>query len=279
MDTSSGGVAAMNVLLLSGTSEGPVLARMLLEHGFRVRATVTRAEACTNLFGPLLGQMEVEARGFTEAGLTDFLGRRSGEGPAGAGPTDDRQADLVLDATHPFAVRITRLAHAVCARLGVPFIRYERPDWQPPEGTLFAGSFAEAARCLPTLGRRAVLTIGAKQLKHFAHLHDQMEMFARVLPSPVSVAQAQAAGFDTERIFGQRPPFSREQNAALFRQCRADVLLTKASGVEGGVVEKVLAAHDLGLRVLIIRRPESAGITSVGSLEAAVAACLAAREG
>src|SRR5262249_18399530 len=153
--TSSGGASmTKRVLLLSGTSEGPPLARALVEAGFAVRATVTRAEACASLFGPPAGAVTVEARGFTEEGLSDFLVRGA--------------ADVVLDATHPFAVRITRTAHAVCRRLGVPFVRYERPDWEPPPGTRQVGSFAEAAALLPSLGARAMLTIGAKQLKHFA---------------------------------------------------------------------------------------------------------------
>src|ERR1700730_11401055 len=127
------------VLLLSGTSEGPFLAQALTEAFFQVRATVTRPEARENLFGKL-NNIQVEVRGFTEESLADFL--KAGH------------ADIVLDATHPFAVRITRIAYAVCARLGAPYIRYERPDWEPPEGTLFADSFAEAAGLLPELGGR-----------------------------------------------------------------------------------------------------------------------------
>ncbi len=33
-------------------------------------------------------------------------------------------------------------------------------------------------------------------------------------------------------------PFSAEFNAAFYRQCRADVVVTKASGAEGGYQEK-----------------------------------------
>jgi precorrin-6A/cobalt-precorrin-6A reductase len=248
------------VLLLSGTCEGPPLARALLEAGFEVRATVTRAEACDSLFGPLAGALTVEARGFTEEGLSDFLARG--------------EADVVLDATHPFAVRITRLAHAVCRRLGVPFVRYERPDWEPPPGTRSVGSFAEAAALLPSLGGRVLLTIGAKQLKHFAHLQSQLVLIARILPCVASLQQALAAGFTPDRLLCLRPPFSREFNRAVLREYRTEVLLTKASGREGGVVEKVLAARDLGLEVVVIRRPEQADIPCVGTLEDAVRACL-----
>jgi precorrin-6A/cobalt-precorrin-6A reductase len=253
------------ILLLSGTSEGPPLARALLAAGFCVRATVTRDEARQNLFGPLLRDVLVEARGFTEESLTGFLAQR--------------EADLVLDATHPFAVRITRLAHAVCSRLGVPYVRFERPDWEPPLGTRLVGSFAEAAELLPSLGVCALLTIGAKQLKHFAPLQGRLHLMARILPSVLSLQQALAAGFTPDRLLCLRPPFSREFNRAILQEYQIEVLVTKASGREGGVEEKVRAAGDLGLEVVMIRRPEQADPTAVRTLEAAVQACREKVEG
>lgn len=250
---------AKRILLLSGTAEGPPLARGLLAAGFVVRATVTREEARASLFGSLLHSVQVEARGFTEESLTAFL--LSGE------------SDLVLDATHPFAVRITQIAHAVCLRLGVPYVRYERPDWEPPSGTRLVSSFAEAAELLPALGTRVLLTIGAKQLKHFAPLQGRLHLIARILPSVVSLEQALELGFTPDRLLCLRPPFTREFNRALLSEYRIEVLVTKASGREGGVEEKVLAAGDLGLPVVMIRRPEEDELSPVTSLEAAVSAC------
>jgi precorrin-6A/cobalt-precorrin-6A reductase len=250
---------AKRILLLSGTSEGPLLARALLAAGFEVRATVTREEARANLFGPLLNAVQVEARGFTEEGLTAFLGQG--------------EADLVLDATHPFAVRITRIAHAVCGRMGVPYVRYERPNWEPPPGTRLVDSFAEAAELLPSLGSRVLLTIGSKQLKHFASLQDRLHLMARILPSVLSLQQAIEVGFTPDRLLCLRPPFSREFNRALLREYKIEVLVTKASGREGGVEEKVLAAGDLGLQVVMIRRPEPGDLIGVQSLDEVVRAC------
>lgn len=247
------------ILLLSGTSEGPLLARALLAAGFQVRATVTRAEAKDSLFGLLLDAIAVEVRGFTEQSLTDYL--------AGG------EVDLVLDATHPFAVRITRIAQGVCERIRMPYVRYERPDWAPPAGTHFAESYAAAAAVLPSLGSRAMLTIGAKQLKHFAPLHGRLAMYARILPSPVSLRQAVEFGFAEENLVRQRPPFTVEQNREMFRRYNVDVLVTKASGREGGVVEKVTAARELAMNVLMIRRPQPSGFGSVETIEEAVGVC------
>jgi precorrin-6A/cobalt-precorrin-6A reductase len=250
------------VLLLSGTLEGPTLARALAEAGFAVVSTVTRPEAVTNLFGRSTG-IRVECRGFTEESLAAFL--QAGE------------ADQVVDATHPFAVRITKLAHSVCLRLGVPYVRYERPDWTPPDGTLCADSFADAARMLPDLGRRIMLTIGSKQLKHFTNLHERLTQFARILPAPASIEQALAAGFTADRILCLRPPFSQAFNAAMFQEYRIDTLVTKSSGIEGGVREKVLAAQELGMHVLMIRRPVLAEIDAVATLDEVIAECLRKR--
>lgn len=252
------------ILLLSGTSEGPPLARALLAAGFAVRATVTRNEARTSLFGPLLRAIQVEARGFTAESLTAFLA--AGE------------ADLVLDATHPFAVRITRLAHAACRRAGVPYLRYERPDWEPPPGARLVDSAAAAAVLLPTLGDRALLTIGVKQLEPFAGLHDRMHLVARILPSVVSIQQALAVGFTPDRLLCLRPPFSRAFNRAILEEYRIEVLLTKASGREGGGEAKVLAAGDLGVAVVVIRRPQPEDAAVVCSVDAAVRACRAQTE-
>ncbi|MGE3808215.1 MAG: precorrin-6A reductase [Gemmataceae bacterium] len=265
MDISSGpGDARPKILLLSGTSEGPRLARALLAADFDVHATVTRTEAIATLFGPASayasdsasGALTVEARGFTDDSLTEFLA-------AGL-------ADLVVDATHPFAVRITEIARRVCTARDVPLVRFLRPDWEPPAGTRLADSFAEAADLLPALGRRILLTIGAKKLKHFAGLHERVTLFARVLPGEVSFQQAQRAGFALERIVAARPPFTQADNRALFEKLGIDVLLTKASGREGGVAEKVLAAAELGIQVVMIRRPAEFSTDLVETIEAAV---------
>ncbi len=248
------------ILLLSGTSEGPKLAQALLEASFgSVVATVTRQEAKAHLFGHLQNAITVRTQGFTADSLTDFL--------------VNQRIGLVLDATHPFAVRITQMATAVCQQLGTPYVRYERPNWEPPSGTVYVGGYAEAARTLPSLGSRIMLTIGAKQLKHFAALHEQLTLYARILPSPASVQQALDAGFTQAQILALRPPFSKAFNRSLLEEYRADVLLTKASGADGGVVEKVMAAQELGLTTLMIRRPEAHHHQAVSTIPAAVDAC------
>lgn len=50
-------------------------------------------------------------------------------------------------------------------------------------------------------------------------------------------------------------PFSRELNHALFRHFETTLMVTKDSGEAGGVDEKIEAAWDLGIEVVMIERP------------------------
>ena len=90
---------------------------------------------------------------------------------------------------------------------------------------------------------------------------------------PVLARALLEAGFSQAHILCLRPPFSQDFNRSILREYRIDVLLTKASGVEGGVVEKVLAAHDLAITTLIIHRPPEDDLPTVSTIAAAVQAC------
>src|SRR5262249_61997428 len=98
--------------------------------------------------------------------------------------------------------------------------------------------------------------------------------YARAPASPAFRGPALAGGLQPQKGIVPWPPFSRQLNRALFREFKVEVLVTKASGREGGVVEKVLAARDLGTKVLMIRRPVTPDIASVSTVEAAIQACL-----
>ena len=103
------------ILLLSGTSEGRLLARALLDRGAAVTATVTRDEAVENLFGPLAAEMTVQKRGFSAESLADYLRR----GEAGSGRSTPR-------------IRLQRASRRSPERSaeagGAPYVRYERPE-------------------------------------------------------------------------------------------------------------------------------------------------------
>ena len=77
----------------------------------------------------------------------------------------------------------------------------------------------------------------------------------RVYSSPENALICRDHGF-TDIISGNGP-FSEYENTRDFEGC--DILVTKDSGKEGGFSEKISAAHKLGMKIIIIKRPPEEG--------------------
>ena len=156
----------------------------------------------------------------------------------------------VVDATHPFAAQITGNAVAACARAGVPLVRLQRPGWtrHPLAGEFTWVDDVESARVAAEgLGVRPFLTTGRQQLDTFA-VWDDRYVLARVVDPPDWDVPA---GWEVLRARGPYP-YAAERD--LLESRAVDVLLTKDSG--GALTEaKLGAAHDLGVPVVVVRRP------------------------
>jgi len=51
-------------------------------------------------------------------------------------------------------------------------------------------------------------------------------------------------------------PFSREVNKALIKSFNIKYLVTKNSGEEGGIKEKIEAAEERGIKIIILDKPK-----------------------
>lgn len=218
----------VRVLILGGTGEAATLAR----------AVAGRVDVISSLAG--------------RAGVPDLPGRLRVGGFGGAdGLAAYLRAeaiDRVIDATHPFAARISAHAATACAALGLPRLVLARPAWHREAGDRWieVDSVAEAASRLPACGRRVFLTVGAGEVAGFAAVRGVWFL--------VRLLQAQALPLAESRVVIGRPPFTVEAEQALMRQHAVDVLVTKASGGDA-TFGKIAAARRLGLPVLMIRRP------------------------
>ena len=159
--------------------------------------------------------------------------------------------DAVVDATHPFAVQIS--AHAVLAAAGAPLLRLERPAWTPGPGDdwRMVADIAAAAALLPTVGRRAFLTVGASDLGAFSGL-PCVYFLVRMVDVPDSPLFL--ANYD---IVAARGPFSKSDDARLMKDHRLDVVVSKNSGGDA-TVSKLDAARAAGVPVIMIARPPDA---------------------
>lgn len=223
-----------HVLLLGGTSEGFELSQRLSGQ-FKDEVRVTTSLAGRTV-SPALPVGVSRIGGFGGmGGLRDWI--------------VTHQVHCVIDATHPYAVKISENAFSACASVPVPFVRLERPPWDRQSGDVWhdVGDVAEAAALLPRLGRRAFLTIGVKDLSAFSIIQDMFLLCRSIDPPPASEALA-----NIHAITG-RGPFSVESETRVLSEFGIDVIVSKNSG--GTATEaKITAARNAGLPVIMIQR-------------------------
>jgi precorrin-6A/cobalt-precorrin-6A reductase len=228
------------IWLVAGTGEGPPLADWLLERGWAVRVSVVSV-AAARAYPPRQG-LEVMVGALSAEQLEAEL--------AGAG------FHWVIDASHPFASRISDTLARVCARRDQPLLRLRRPLQASGEARLLSG-LAELAK-EPLGGRRLLLAIGARRLAEAASHCPKAIHHARILPSPAALRQAMAAGLPAQRVACLRPSAEASAAAAveraLCRRWRIEAVLARRSGGPSQEHWQRICA-ELGLRLLLLERP------------------------
>ena len=240
----------MKIFLFGGTAEGHLLAERLAEAGNLVTCAVATE----------YGQTVLEPRD----NLTVLVGRLT------AGEMAERLEgfDVVVDATHPYADKVSENIRAAAAETATPYYRLLRPR-EEAEDVLWADSPADAAAKLQNLPGNVLLTTGSKDLKTFTAVKDYpSRLFVRVLPSVESLTAALSLGYPASHVICMQGPFPQALNQAMVEAVGAKVLVTKDTGKAGGFLEKAEAARAAGAKLLVIRRPtEETGYTLDALLE------------
>ncbi|MCX5562466.1 cobalt-precorrin-6A reductase [Streptomyces sp. NBC_00038] len=238
-----------HVLVLGGTTEARELAaRLAARPGVRV---TTSLAGRVSRPGALEGDVRIGGFGGVD-GLARWL--------------REHRVDAVVDATHPFAAGITVNAALAAAVTEIPAVVLRRPGWRPGPGDLWhsAASLAEAAALLPELGRRVFLTTGRLGLAAFAELPG-LHFLVRSVEAPEPPLPG-----DVEVLLA-RGPFTVDGERTLLREHRIDVLVTKDSG-GAATAAKLVAARELGLPVVVVRRPPlPEGVSPVPDVASALA--------
>ncbi|MEV1061987.1 cobalt-precorrin-6A reductase [Streptomyces sp. NPDC050263] len=221
-----------HVLVLGGTTEARELAAALTALP-GVRVTTSLAGRVTRP-GAVAGDVRVGGFGGAD-GLADWL--------------REQRADAVVDATHPFAAGITANAARAAAATGLPLVVLRRPGWRPDAGDRWheVASLPAAAELLPRVGRRVLLTTGRLGLAAFARL-DGLHFVVRSVEPPAAPLPSDV------RLVLARGPFTVADELTLLREHRIDVVVTKDSG-GAATAAKLHAARELGLPVVVVRRP------------------------
>jgi precorrin-6x reductase len=233
------------ILLLGGNALANRLAESLADDGW----TVLVSQA-TNLASDLAPRDSIAVRRgpLEREGFAELL--------------ESRRFKAVVDASHPYAEAVRRLAPTVAEQCGVPYIsllRLETPLSDDP--SVHSVISHEGAAALATSFNAPVLaTVGANRLTVYVEAAREagIRLIARVLPE--SRDRCLAIGMSDNDVFAERGPFSLEDNLRHLRACGAGVIVLKNGGIEGGVPEKLEAARTLGIHAVTVARPRYSGI-------------------
>jgi precorrin-6A/cobalt-precorrin-6A reductase len=239
--------ARPRVLILGGTGEGVQLAAQLSE-----RADFTVISSLAGRVGePKLPQGLVRIGGFGGLdALTFYL------------VTEEIKA--VIDATHPFAAKISHNAAIACDRTRLPLIALRRPPWKKIDGDLWheVTDFQGAAKFVEAKNARVFLSIGRQEVGAFSACRDTWFLI-RAIEMP-------GEGLPPHHeVILQRGPFELEDELHLLREHSIDFLVSKNSG---GVATytKIEAARSLEIPVVMINRPLKPAVLCVETVEEAI---------
>lgn len=164
-----------------------------------------------------------------------------------------RGVRLIVDASHPFASEVSENAMEAAKSTGMPYLRFERANTRFESGT-YVDSYEEAIAYISDKQGNILLTTGSKFVAKFIPLGVE-RLFARVLSTSDSVALCEQAGLKPVNVIAMCGVGSVALNLALLKEFNIRFLITKESGVEGGLQEKIEAAKLVNAEVIIIQRP------------------------
>lgn len=169
--------------------------------------------------------------------------------------------DLLIDATHPFAEHITQTSASVSKICEISYIRFERPslNFKDIDTThiIYAKSFEDAGKIIAKeIPNGNVLHFaGANTMEDVLKNVSTERFYPRILKVEKSLEKCEKLGVENDHIIEMKGAASLKENIDLIEKYDASVMITKESGEIGGVIEKIEAANQKDISLIMIKRP------------------------
>jgi precorrin-6A/cobalt-precorrin-6A reductase len=232
------------ILLLGGTSDASQLAKRLAGRtGLTVISSLAGRVSQPNLPA---GIVRIGGFGGVD-GLTRYL--------------VEERIDLVIDATHPFAAKISGNAELASGAANIPLLAFERPPWkqQPHDRWISVPDVQSAARLTNRKHNRVFLSIGRLELSAFSACEDAW-FLVRAIDRPGDALPANS------KLMLQRGPFNLHDERQLLQNESINMVVTKNSGGPA-TYAKVEAARELQIPVVMIDRPRKHNLPTAERLD------------
>lgn len=237
----------MRILLLGGTKDATNIIEFIKDNYDTYILTTTTTE-----YGAKLAR---------ESGSDDTIARPL--------PKDDLietirdyNIDFLIDATHPFAEHITQTIVGIASELKMPFIRFERPTTNleniDTSRIHNVKSFDEAGKLIQSqFNQGNVLHFaGANTMADIVKYVPVEKFYPRILKVASSIEKCEELGINENHIIPMTGAATTDENIELIEKYDACVMITKESGEIGGVIEKIEAANQTEIAIIMIKRPE-----------------------
>lgn len=231
------------ILILGGTSEASQLAARLQDKHLSVISSLAGRVSQPSM---PLGIVRIGGFGGAD-GLATYL--------------NEEAIQVVIDATHPFASRISCNAEIACKAVNVPLISFERPPWTPHEDDhwLHVPDMRSAARLADNNYTRIFLSIGRQELGAFSDCR-RAWFLVRAIDQPEDTLPAKS------KLILQRGPFHLDAERKLLRDEVIDVIVSKNSGGPA-TYSKIEAARELNIPIIMVDRPQKHLAPTLQSLD------------
>ena len=225
------------ILLAGGTKDSRIIADKLLKNNHKVVVTTA-----TEYGGQLISHLDLEVR----VAKLDLKGLKN--------LVDEMNISCIVDATHPYAIEISNNLLELSTIMNIPYYRYERNMLEYKKENSFY-DLETLINFLKEVKGNILLTLGSNNIDKFKNLKNKNFIYVRILPTGYAIKKCENAGFRPSQILGLQGPFSKEFNEAIYKNYNIEYVVTKESGATGGELEKIEAAENLGVKVVVLKRP------------------------
>ena len=233
-----------NVWILSGTSDGPVLAKMLLKLNYLVFASVVTYKAGKSYLNNSKLHI-IKGKLNDENEIIKFIKKN--------------KIKFVIDATHPFALIITKNLDTACKITKTDLIRFERKSIFNQLNNIKYIPGLKDIKKIDLSNKNILLAIGSRFLNETAshYLDFGANVYTRVLPTPEGISKAFGSRIKNSNIAILEP--SRSNNNFLEKNLcdfwKIDYILCRDSGSYSQKNwEKIVSGSEM--KLFVVKRPK-----------------------
>ncbi len=226
------------ILLFGGTTEGKKCASLLNlineEYIYSTKTKVKHTESKVSISGAL---------DFSD--MSEVCSKNS--------------VDMIIDAAHPFAIVLHNTIHDVAKELNIPVVRFERhyPTLENLSGVRTFESFESMVSELerPQKFKSLLALTGVQTISRFATVQERYNCHFRILNTELSLKLGLKSGINPDNIIQAKPQIDKHDLSIMIENTKADLLVTKESGVSGFFEQKYELAQELNIPLWIVARP------------------------